>query len=120
MKKEWKKLQRLLMQQKGLLYSHMKTQTADASIVSGICQNTEHIRLMIRASALEYHFQAEILRYSTPEKHIDLGTAMTRYLSSEVAGGFTGVIIGLYASDTDTGWAEFTNFSYRVQAQNGL
>lgn len=82
--------------------------------------DTEHIRLMIWASALEYHFQAEILRYSTPEKHIDLGTAMTRYLSSEVAGGFTGVMIGLYASDTGAGWAEFTNFSYRAQAQNGL
>ena len=37
-----------------------------------------------------------------------LGTAQTRYLSSEVASGFTGVMIGLYAQHDNT--AEFTDF----------
>lgn len=41
-----------------------------------------------------------------------LGNAYTRYLSSEVAGGFTGVMIGLYAYDSDgSSVAEFTNFT---------
>jgi alpha-N-arabinofuranosidase len=37
-----------------------------------------------------------------------LAEAQTRYLSTEVAGGFTGVIIGLYAENSD---AEFTEFN---------
>lgn len=39
-----------------------------------------------------------------------LGTAQTRYLSSEVAGGFTGVVIGLYATGEGS-TAEFSDFS---------
>lgn len=81
--------------------------------------DTLHVRLMIRATALEYHFQADVIRRGTSKcKPLDLGTAMTRYLSSEVAGGFTGVMIGLYAADTDGGWAEFSNFSYRPCRQS--
>ncbi|WP_347916122.1 hypothetical protein, partial [Clostridium saudiense] len=39
------------------------------------------------------------------------GYAKTRYLSSEVAGGFTGVVIGLYACASNSfNYAEFTNF----------
>lgn len=37
-----------------------------------------------------------------------LGCGQTKYLSSEVSGGFTGVVIGLYASGDNT--AEFSNF----------
>ncbi|MBY9077037.1 glycoside hydrolase family 43 protein [Paenibacillus sp. HN-1] len=48
--------------------------------------------LVIRASNEVYTFLLH-----TGGKEITLGTAQTRYLSSEVAGGFTGVIIGLYA-----------------------
>ncbi len=32
---------------------------------------------------------------------------MTIYLSSEVAGRFSGVLMGLYAVDEDGKWAEF-------------
>lgn len=42
----------------------------------------------------------------------DFGTAMTQYLSSEVAGGFTGVMIGLYAVNTGADPAEFGAFEY--------
>ncbi len=38
-----------------------------------------------------------------------LGSAQTRYLSSEVAGGFTGVVMGLYAQQ-ECCTAEFRNF----------
>ncbi len=44
-------------------------------------------------------------------KEIKLGKAQTRYLSSEVAGGFTGVVIGLYCCDSKKSeYAQFTNF----------
>jgi alpha-N-arabinofuranosidase len=38
--------------------------------------------------------------YANPknQKYMELGRLDTRYLSTEVAGGFTGVMIGLYAS----------------------
>ncbi|MDR0903800.1 MAG: glycoside hydrolase family 43 protein [Ruminococcus sp.] len=37
-----------------------------------------------------------------------IAKAQTRYLSTEVAGGFTGVIIGLYAENGDAEFTEFT------------
>lgn len=42
-----------------------------------------------------------------------LGSARTKYLSSEVAGGFTGVVMGLYAVDADGGWAEFDGLNWK-------
>ncbi|BCN31088.1 glycoside hydrolase family 43 protein [Anaeromicropila herbilytica] len=48
--------------------------------------------LIIKASNLNYNFF-----FNIDGKEIALGQAQTRYLSSEVAGGFTGVLIGLYA-----------------------
>lgn len=63
-----------------------------------------HANLIIRATHERYSF---LIRESGRETL--LGTAQTRYLSSEVAGGFTGVLIGLYAYGEDS-TAEFTNF----------
>lgn len=58
--------------------------------------------------------KSEHERYSfflrSGSEDILLGSAQTRYLSSEVAGGFTGVLIGLYAVGEDA-TAEFTNFN---------
>lgn len=52
-------------------------------------------------------------------KEISLGRAQTRYLSSEVAGGFTGVILGLYAyGKDDENHAEFTNFICEYSEEN--
>ncbi|WP_040948247.1 glycoside hydrolase family 43 protein [Gorillibacterium massiliense] len=62
--------------------------------------------LVIRATSTNYSF---FLR--AEEQEIDLGSAQSRYLSSEVAGGFTGVVIGLYAqSEGSSNEAEFSNF----------
>jgi alpha-N-arabinofuranosidase len=48
------------------------------------------------------------------DEEINLGIAKTRYLSSEVAGEFTGVIIGLYAhGESCYNYSEFTNFECR-------
>ncbi len=65
-------------------------------------------RIHIVADNLQYHFY--ILDTDTG-KETELGVAETRYLSSEVAGGFTGVVMGLFAIDADEkeAWAEFTN-----------
>lgn len=60
--------------------------------------------LLIRASNERYNFYLH-----ADGKEILLGSAQTRYLSSEVAGGFTGVLIGLYAQGEGAA-AEFTKF----------
>lgn len=45
-----------------------------------------------------------------------LGSACSHYLSSEVSGGFTGVMLGLYATGQNT--AEFTEFSLQYKESN--
>lgn len=60
--------------------------------------------LRIRMDALRYSFYIE-----RAGEEILLASAQTKYLSSEVAGGFTGVVIGLWA--TGRNQAEFTEFS---------
>lgn len=63
-------------------------------------------RLMIEFESQEYKFSV-----MTETGPLRLGNGLTRYLSSEVAGGFTGVIMGLYAYDQDgSNKAEFTDF----------
>ena len=42
-----------------------------------------------------------------------LGNADCKYLSSEVCGGFTGTVIGLYAVGDNT--AEFTDFELNYE-----
>lgn len=61
-------------------------------------------RLLVRADRLMYHFFLV-----GDEGEIALGSAGTKYLSSEVASGFTGVVMGLYAVGGQS--AEFTGFS---------
>lgn len=61
--------------------------------------------LIIRSDCLCYRFFV-----SQNGKEILLGSASTKYLSSEVAEGFTGVLTALYAVN---GTAEFTGFSCR-------
>lgn len=50
----------------------------------------------------------------TEEGELSLGTAQTRYLSSEVAGGFTGVLMGLYAVGSECK-ARFTDFNCKYK-----
>ena len=61
-------------------------------------------RLRITADNLTYNFYlAETL----------LGSGRTKYLSSEVSGGFTGVVLGLYSVGENT--AVFENFTLDYQ-----
>lgn len=66
--------------------------------------SNNHATLIIRASHERYSFFIQ-----ANDKELLLGTAQTRYLSSEVAGGFTGVLIGLYAYGEGS-TAEFSKF----------
>ncbi len=59
--------------------------------------------LIIRSDSQVYNFYVD-----NGEKEIHLGCGLAKYLSSEVAGGFTGVVLGLYAQGNNT--AVFENF----------
>ena len=72
--------------------------------------NTNKVYMRITGDGDSYSFS-----YSTDGKTFkEAGKGNTRYLSSETAGGFTGVMIGLWAqSPTSTGYADFDYFEYR-------
>lgn len=52
----------------------------------------DEIKLIIKSESCKYHFYIEC-----DGKETELGLAMSKYLSSEVSGGFTGVVVGLFA-----------------------
>ena len=58
---------------------------------------------------LQYHFYVN---------ETDMGFAQTKYLSSEVAGGFTGVLLGLYAAGGSR--AEFHEFECKYADRGGM
>ena len=60
--------------------------------------------LHMKGEAERYHFYVQ-----SGEDEIYLGSAHSKYLSSEVSTGFTGVVLGLFAEGNVT--AEFKNFS---------
>lgn len=67
------------------------------------------VRLTVKASNFAYCFSAVC-----GENEYDLGAAQTKYLSTEIAGNFTGVMLGLYAccvAEERPDWAEFSDFS---------
>ena len=63
---------------------------------SAPAEGTESITLRIEAFPEEYRFS--FARAGAPDQWVDLGSAPTRLLSSEVAHGFTGVYFALYAT----------------------
>jgi alpha-N-arabinofuranosidase len=67
-------------------------------------------RFIIRSDAINYNFF-----YFDGEREVNLGSAQSKYLSSEVAGGFTGVILALY-SQNGKEFNEFTKLecTYKI------
>lgn len=57
--------------------------------------STNKVELKIKGTALEYQFGYIDAKNGA---YITIGKIDTRYLSTEVAGGFTGVMIGLYST----------------------
>jgi xylan 1,4-beta-xylosidase len=85
---------------------NLSTSTAQAALGS-----VDTVVLEVRAEPEEYTFWYK----SDSGVPLRLGAARTRYLSSEVAGGFTGVYIGLYATGNgreSTTPAHFDWFDY--------
>ena len=68
-------------------------------------------RLIIRSNSVSYSFGV-----SENGNEINLGYGQSKYLSSEVAGGFTGVVLGLYTVGNNT--AEFSNFKVEYSSEN--
>lgn len=63
---------------------------------------TSKVALVIRSNSQKYVFYVK-----ENEKEIYLGEALSKYLSSEVSGGFTGVIVALYAVNGESTFSEF-------------
>ncbi len=72
-------------------------------IQTAVSLSSGKAKLLIKANNMFYNF------YAVPEngEELYLGNGSAKYLSSEVSGGFTGVVMGLYAVN---GTAEFTSF----------
>lgn len=61
--------------------------------IESICSlESDEAHFIIRADAMGYHFFVE-----TDDEKVELGYGKSQFLSSEVCGGFTGVMIGVYA-----------------------
>jgi alpha-N-arabinofuranosidase len=85
----------------------LKLKVGDAQAVkNAIPVENGEVSLEAESTPDEYSF---FVRQGDKRRFV--GSARTKYLSSEVAGGFTGVVIGLYAIDEDGRWAEFKDFS---------
>ena len=67
--------------------------------------DNQKVTLLIKSDACNYHYYVK-----DGEKTVYLASARTKYLSSEVSSGFTGVVLGLYAVE---GKACFENFCCR-------
>ena len=73
---------------------HVETITASAPL-----EGNEPVVLQVEATPEEYAFSFGIAMSGRPQAATaPLGKGLARYLSSEVAGGFTGVYTGLYAT----------------------
>jgi alpha-N-arabinofuranosidase len=77
--------------------------------------NSNQVNFKIEGAPLQYSFY-----YSETENgnYQELGKLDTRYLSTEVAGGFTGVMIGLYASsngEKSKAKAYYNWFDYKIK-----
>ena len=83
----------------------------DLCVESGHTPVSGKVTLTIEGSAFVYRFKAQ-----ADGQEIDLGTAQTKYLSTEIAGNFTGVLLGLYAQGDAREFAEFTDFSSEAAA----
>jgi len=74
------------------------------------------VELRILADKTTYRFLA-----GAPGKPVEIASGETRYFSTQVAGGYTGVYFGLYATAhgvPGTAKASFDWFEYRVTGNN--
>jgi alpha-N-arabinofuranosidase len=93
---------------------HLEAITASASL-----EGTTPVVLQVDATADAYAFSYGAAQDGVAASAtMSLGKALTRYLSSEVAGGFTGVYVGLYATGNgqpSSAPAHFDWFDYEAR-----
>ncbi len=76
--------------------------------------DAELVRLQIQGNCYTYMFRA-----ACGEAVYDLGYLESRFLSTEVANNFTGLMLGLYAVQLDTpAWTDFTGFRMTNEAKS--
>lgn len=95
----------------GARYVNLRICEGDLKCVTGTEMAEEgEVKLKIVSNAYSYRFI-----YIKNGKEIVLGGAQSKYLSSEVCSGFTGVICAMYAVNTsgESEWARFSRFDYK-------
>lgn len=100
-----------LVQEKGERKAALRLRIGDAACIANtvdLPEGMEKVEFLVVSNPDRYEFYCMV----DGEKKF-LGSARTKYLSSEVAGGFTGVLMGLYAVDEDGKWAEFEELEWK-------
>lgn len=100
-----------LVQEKGVRKAALRLRIGDAACIANtvdLPERMEKVEFSVVSDPNRYEFYCMV----DGEKKF-LGSARTKYLSSEVAGGFTGVLMGLYAVDEDGKWAEFEELEWK-------
>ena len=100
-----------LVQEKGERKAVLRLRIGDAACIANtvdLPEGMEKVEFSVVSDPNRYEFYCMV----DGEKKF-LGSARTKYLSSEVAGGFTGVLMGLYAVDEDGKWAEFEELEWK-------
>lgn len=100
-----------LVQEKGVRKAALRLRIGDAACIANtvdLPEGMEKVEFSVVSNPDRYEFYCMV----DGEKKF-LGSARTKYLSSEVAGGFTGVLMGLYAVDEDGKWAEFEELEWK-------
>ena len=98
-----------LVQENDRKFVTLQLRIGDAKAEAGRMEiSGEEAELLVISEPEYYHFYCIV----DGEKKL-LGNARTKYLSSEVAGGFTGVLMGLYAVDEKENWAFFRELNWQ-------
>lgn len=95
-----------LLNRNGVRMAVLRLKVGDVQAVTGqavLPQDQTSVVLQVESEPEWYHFSI----LDRDGNRVSLGKARTKYLSSEVAGGFTGVVMGLYAIDENGSWAHF-------------
>lgn len=94
--------------EKGILYLHYRL--GELSCPEAVIPlNADRVWLKVEGN--EYFY---IFSYSTDgENFFQVAQMNTRYLSSETASGFTGIVLGLFAGGPEGTYADFRDFSYK-------
>lgn len=90
-----------------MLHYQLNSISGSRSLPVGIAPGTT-VKLRVKGTAERYDFSCII-----GDEAYSLGQLDTRYLSTETAGGFTGITIGLFA--TGDGTAVVKSFTYQPE-----